>query len=1562
MKSIIRKSRIKLVFSGMLFTLLGGSNILFADDTEIFFGAQTAQSTSYPNVLFILDTSGSMDSKDGTGITRLDRMKDAVTQIIDTATNINVGMMRFNGYDSGGPILFPITYIDKELCPNGICNGGDPNVSLSIRVSSSMDDVSEKNNSLSISTNDEVLGMFRSPDSYNETTRTYPVKHERDQAEQRVDNGYFMLGSYDLDGFYDDNWQNTEQVFGLRFPDIDIPAAATILQSKVIIQADPGLAQGLTGALIYGEDRLDPPRFENSNGYRVLDRAKTSEYVSWSDIPFPVSSNNGLLETPDLTTIIASRIAQSGWHNGDAIALLFENDDSVAPANRYHFRRFIPYGYTSDEPKLEITYSTGTPQGQKIGLRFNDVRIPQGATITDASIEFTSAGSASVTTNATITAHDADNAPAFTTSNGNLTGRTKTSANVTWSPGNWSGAGSTYQTPSLTSVVQEVVNRSGWCGGNSLALLLEGTGLRDAIAFDRNPNEAPVLKVSYDATTIPAGGGCNVAQAISSIAVSSDDVEQSSSGYMSFTSSDLELPRDGSSEQVIGLRFRDLKIPHGATVTNAKLTFEIDEEKTGSTSLYIEGEANPDPANFSNVRYNLSNRTKTSARVDWNALPELGVNEKLVSPDISTVIQEIVDNPGWSTGNNMVLLLSRKSGTDTRTVEAYDGEPTEAATLTVSYHVSGASNTTGTDQVVYMTTRDKLKQVLQDMKTAGGTPSVGALYEAALYYKGLDVDYGKERGLGNNKHQYHRVSHPQSYTGGALNRPSGCTDDDLNNYSCKQEKITGTATYISPMNDVCQTNHIVMLSDGQPTSDEAVNKVKSMIGSNSCANRSYGTCGEELADYLKNNDQTSDVAGMQDITTYTIGFNFTSDWMRDVATAGGGSFYEAASSDQLVSAFNNILSEILKVDTSFVSPGATVNQFNRLTHRNDIYFSLFKPSEKPTWSGNLKQYRLAGNPSRLVDANGNEAVDESTGFFKDTAKSFWSENVDGSDVAAGGAANELTLTNRKVFTNVSPSLLLSASSNILHESNSYLNKDLFDISGQSDAYYSDLVKWARGVDVKDANNDGNYSDIRKHLGDPMHSRPTIINYSETDSVVFFGTNEGFLHAIDTDDGSEVFSFIPSDLLPNLDKFYTNHSSIDHPYGLDGTVTYWKNPSTDKIYLYIGMRRGGNKYYALDVTNKNEPKLKWIIDGDTNPDFASLGQTWSKAEPTQVRIGGTIRNVLIFAGGYDTNQDNVTSITPDSVGNSIYMVDAITGSLVWSAGLTGSGATETFSDMQYSMPADVTIVDTDLDKDRIADQLYIGDMGGQIWRFDINKHASSASDLVTGGVMAKLSGSGIQDARRFYYSPDIALISTNGNASLAISIGSGWRAHPLDLEVQDRFYMIKSNAIYSAPAGYGKDNGNGNFSPITESDLQDVTDDLEADMSSSEGWRLDMEMPGEKVLSKSVTINNQVVFTSYRPEQAATACSTSLGGGAVYTVSVIDGSPTINLDGHGSDEDLTKNDRVSELSHGGIPPEAIALFPSDVDNGNGIDPILLIGPEQFDLNFGNLTQRTFWQSN
>ena len=278
----------------------------------------------------------------------------------------------------------------------------------------------------------------------------------------------------------------------------------------------------------------------------------------------------------------------------------------------------------------------------------------------------------------------------------------------------------------------------------------------------------------------------------------------------------------------------------------------------------------------------------------------------------------------------------------------------------------------------------------------------------------------------------HRVSHPDSWTQGALS--AECRDLDPNSAECKNESIGGKPVYTSPIIESCQTNHVVLLSDGEPTGNAATTRIQNLIGESCDDVGDFDRqCGSDLARWMKNTDFNSRADGIQGITTYTIGFDLennvqASSYLRGISdqSAGGGGHYSAKDTEGLVRTFEDIISSVTDVDTAFVSPGATVNQFNRLTHRNDIYFSLFKPTDRVRWPGNLKRYRITDDSGAVViqDVNGDPAIDEAAGFFATDSHSFWSDAADGIDVSRGGFAGELALVNgatpRQVYTYTGP--------------------------------------------------------------------------------------------------------------------------------------------------------------------------------------------------------------------------------------------------------------------------------------------------------------------------------------------------------------------------------------------------------------------------------------------------------------------------------------------------------------------------------------------------------------
>ncbi|MBK8147312.1 MAG: carboxypeptidase regulatory-like domain-containing protein [Acidobacteria bacterium] len=151
---------------------------------------------------------------------------------------------------------------------------------------------------------------------------------------------------------------------------------------------------------------------------------------------------------------------------------------------------------------LELTADGATQQ--IVGVRFNGVGIPQGSTITSATLEFaprlgggvTGAGNPTFS----IRGENSDSAATFTTTSNDVGSRSLTTASVSWNPSATWLVGTPVQSPSITSVVQEVVNRAGWASGNSMAFVMSGAAAnnyRRAESFDGVASSAPRLQIQY---------------------------------------------------------------------------------------------------------------------------------------------------------------------------------------------------------------------------------------------------------------------------------------------------------------------------------------------------------------------------------------------------------------------------------------------------------------------------------------------------------------------------------------------------------------------------------------------------------------------------------------------------------------------------------------------------------------------------------------------------------------------------------------------------------------------------------------------------------------------------------------------------------------------------------------------------------------------------------------------------------------------------------------------------------------------------------------------------------
>jgi type IV pilus assembly protein PilY1 len=289
-------------------------------------------------------------------------------------------------------------------------------------------------------------------------------------------------------------------------------------------------------------------------------------------------------------------------------------------------------------------------------------------------------------------------------------------------------------------------------------------------------------------------------------------------------------------------------------------------------------------------------------------------------------------------------------------------------------------------------------------------------------------------------------------------------------------------------------------------------------------------------------------------------------------------------------------------------------------------------------------------------------------------------------------------------------------------------------------------------------------------------------------------------------------------------------------------------------------------------------------------------------------------------------------------------------------------------MTRSIPTRIVVID--LNGDSYADRMYAADIGGQIWRFDI-LNDSVPGKLVAGGVIAQLGPEGMNspssgDTRRFYAAPDVAMFTDHSQQRrfISISIGSGYRSHPLDNSAADALYSIRDPHVFDTltQAQYNT------YPIIRPDDLVEVQGKKDVVIPKNKGgWKFTLP-PTQKVLVEARTFDDSVYFVSFEPEvSSADPCQAGLSVNRVYKMSVVNGNPVFADSSSAADPKTPEeidNARVVELSQRGIAPVPVFYFPSAAnENCTGAEcrpePIACIGVECIDPDFNSRPIRTLW---
>jgi type IV pilus assembly protein PilY1 len=464
-------------------------------------------------------------------------------------------------------------------------------------------------------------------------------------------------------------------------------------------------------------------------------------------------------------------------------------------------------------------------------------------------------------------------------------------------------------------------------------------------------------------------------------------------------------------------------------------------------------------------------------------------------------------------------------------------------------------------------------------------------------------------------------------------------------------------------------------------------------------------------------------------------------------------------------------------------------------------------------------------------------------------------------------------------------------------------------------------------------------ELEEGFGPAGTSNTFLYNYKLRDRVLYAGANDGMLHAFDAGSagdnpvtagietdyygpgtGAELFGYVPGLLLPALKMMPRNVPRTQ--YYVDGPIavadawlgaahdyTFPKNSLEWTTVMVTGFREGGNGYLGLDVTNPGAgatddhgpyPKFLWEFTDDR------MGESWSEPVITRVKLrggnglgdkcgkndgDGDCREqwVAIFGGGYlaDANPNHATYTLDGSnspwkhKSQAIFMVSLDTGELIASVGYDKTDPV--LADMEYAIPSAPAVLD--LNFDGFADVVYIGDLGGQLWKWDI--HAIGEDMDVDPEMDNWLIGvffrayeqatwtGGPSHYHSFFFPPAASFVK----GKLVVAFGTGERedlrdgGDPSTTDENNRFYVVRDD-FPTGSAGFG--------TTSYEDQLTEVTDPAVTPSLAQSGYYMIAE-DGEKFLTDNQIFAGHVITTSYSPFDgtASTDPCAPQGGGEAF---------------------------------------------------------------------------------
>lgn len=573
-----------------------------------------------------------------------------------------------------------------------------------------------------------------------------------------------------------------------------------------------------------------------------------------------------------------------------------------------------------------------------------------------------------------------------------------------------------------------------------------------------------------------------------------------------------------------------------------------------------------------------------------------------------------------------------------------------------------------------------------------------------------------------------------------------------------------------------------------------------------------------------------------------------------------GYAYVAENEDDIVAALKSIMGTIIEAAYSFTQ---TSIQTVRISDENFLYEASFYTlgEQDPFWIGHLKRFGLNddGSIKATADWDAGTVLKNTSADFRTiktlansaVLESFTAGRLTESQLGVGSSTERAAVIN---FIRGGDAAYTTNDRNYIYYG--WKLGDIYHTSPQ--AIGTPNSKFNDTLDGNSA-----FSTFRSN-----NQRTT----SNGKRMMVVGANDGQLHAFQTNTGSEAWSFIPPNLLTRLKNIaHSSHPTLlSHQYFVDGPLSaadIWlgsngasKTAGEWHTYLIMAEGRGGNQtlwskypscicpstdadcssafsptysstynnycgYYALEVTNTLNPEFKWTIGGASpipSSDAVYFGQPWSEMYIGRVKINSAEKWVGFIGGGY--NGSNCAGGTCDTGGKGFFIVDLSNGMILKSFTRGGTGITGT---MNYDFAGSPTVID--YDNDGYLDTAYIGDTGGNVWRFKFCGSADVAT-CDTASWSGNMFYQNTSTVKPIYTSPSIAHGSAN---DIWISFCTGDKTDPTNTSSADRLYGLKEDA-----------NRTTTFTDATK-----------------DGWSIGLTS-GEKCLADPVVFNKVAYFTTY----------------------------------------------------------------------------------------------------